>query len=336
MHTCLPLLRRLRLTRTWSVILVTLVAPAGIDAQDVNVRHSVAYIEARLRAPSLDVLNMVQARPLIEGDRSARVILGGPENETPIVVKWKPVHAPGDGFNNEPRYELAAYRFQKLFLDESEYVVPPTVLRAMPIEEYEGLRSASRPTIRGTSSVLFLLSYWVQDVTNRDPLDDARFERDTLYARHWGNLNILTHLIDHKDANIGNILISVDTANPRAFAVDNDVAFRSSVSDQGADWRRLHIDRLPHATIERLRRVTRQQLDVTLGVVAEFEILDGYLHPTDPGENLDAGRGVRKTDDRVQLGLTAREIEDIERRIERLLERVDQGDLETFGAIYVG
>lgn len=330
-----PLRRRLQSIGVRSMLLLALAVPAGAVAQDINVMHSVAYIEQRLRDPTLDVLNMVQARPLIEGDRSARVFLGGPEDETPIMAKWKPVHAPGDGFNNEPRYELAAYRFQELFLDESEYVVPATVLRAMAIEEYEALRPASRPTIRGTSSVLFLLSYWVQSVTNRDPFDEARFERDSLYARHWGNVNVFTHLIDHKDANLGNLLVSVEATNPRVFAVDNDVAFRSRESDRGTDWRRLHVDRLPHATVERLRGVTRQDLDAALGVVAEFEIRDGYLHPAEPGENLDPDRGLRKTDDRVQFGLTAREIQDIERRIERLLERVDEGSIETFGGLVV-
>lgn len=31
------------------------------------------------------------------------------------------------------------------------------------------------PTLRNTSSVLFLLSYWLADVTKRDPWDPARF-----------------------------------------------------------------------------------------------------------------------------------------------------------------
>lgn len=324
-----PISRGARALNVGWAVLLALAAPVGVGAQDLNVQHSIAFIEARLDGP-LDVLNMTQARPLIPGDRSARVILAGAEGEAPIMAKWKPVHPPGDGFNNEPRYELAAYRLQQLFLAESEYVVPPTVLRAEPLDEYQGLRSESSPTIRGTSSVLFLLSYWVQSVTNRDPFDDERFEQDTVYARHWGNLNILTHLIDHKDANIGNILVSIDSANPRVFAVDNDVAFRSRVSDQGADWRRLHVDRLPHATIERLRALSRAQLDRALGVVAEFEIRDGQLHPVALGENLRPDRGLRRTETRVQFGLTTREIQAVERRIERLLEQVDRGSIETF------
>jgi hypothetical protein len=302
--------------------------PLSVEG-DPNFVYRVADIERLLVQEPLRVLDMAQARPLIDGDRSAQVLIEG-EDGMVMAVKWKPVAPPGDGFNNEPRYELAAYQFQKLFLDEPEYVVPPTVLRAVPLEGYEGLRAADRPTIRGTGSRLFLLSHWLQEVTNLDPFDETRFEWDPVYARHWGNVNILTHLINHRDANVGNLLISTDPENPRVFAVDNDVAFRSRASDLGDRWSRLLVDRLPRHTVQRLRTLTREDLDAQLGVVAEFEIVDGYLYPVDPGENLDPGRGVRVTDDRVQFGLTSRDIQDVWNRLERLLSDVDRGRLTTF------
>jgi hypothetical protein len=313
-------------------LLLGLLLPPGAlpAAQDVNVHLPIATIEALLRKDPLDVLDMQQARPQIEGDRSARVALEVGDGGDMLVAKWKPVGRGAIGFNNEPRYELAAYEFQKLFLTESEYVVPPTVLRSMPLEAYRELRAASQPTLPRTNSVLYLLSYWVQNVTNRDPFQADRFERDTVYARHWGNANLFTYLINHRDANLGNILVSIEDVNPRVFAVDNDVAFRSRVSDQGDTWRRLHVDRLPHATIERLRAVTRDALDRALGVVAEFAIVDGHLVPAEPGPNLDPARGLRTTAERVQFGLTSAEIGDIEGRIRRILEQVDRGRLRTF------
>lgn len=310
------------------LLTVALAAPAA--AQDTNVLHSIREIEARLMEEPLPVVDMAQARPQIAGDRSARVILAGPTGEAAIRAKWKPVARGGQGFNNEPRYELAAYRLQKLFLDEPEYVVPPVVLRSMPLEEYEELRPGARPTLRNTSSVLFLLSYWVENVTNLEPFQESLVQFDPVYARHWGNLNLLTYLIDHKDENVGNLLISLDGTNRRVFSVDNDVAFGSETSDRGDRWSRLHVDRVPAAAVERLRSLTREDLEAALGVVAEFQQVGDHLVPASPGPNLDPGRGVRVRDGRVQFGLTSREIRDVERRIERLLQDVDRGRLATF------
>jgi hypothetical protein len=308
----------------------TLAVPVSLAGQDSNILYPVDYIEERLLQP-LQVLDMERTRQL-EEDRSRRVVVEGSDGEPAMEVHWKPVGRGAQGFNNEPRYELAAYRFQKLFLDEPDYVVPPAVLRALPLEEYRSFRSASQPTIRGTSSVLFLLSYWIQNlaVDTVDPFDPTLFDLDETYAWHFANANILTHLIDHKDGNHGNVLVSMDHENRRVFAVDNDVAFSSRVSDQGDRWRHLQVERLPAATIDRLREVTREDLERKVAVVAEFEIVDGYLHPVEPGENLSPRRGVRVTADRVQFGLTPREIRDVERNIQRLLRDVDRGRIATF------
>jgi hypothetical protein len=304
---------------------------ASPAAAEGNFAYSVAYIEARLHAP-VAVHGAEQARPEIAGDRSARVTLAGEDGESGMDVHWKPVAPPGRGFNNEPRYELAAYRLQTLFLDECEYVVPPVVLRSLAVEEYHKLRGYALPaTIRGTNSVLFMLTYWLQNVTNRDPWDPARFAADPRYARHWGNLNILTHLIDHKDANIGNLLISRHADDPRVFAVDNDVAFGSEVSDLGDTWRRLQVDRLPKHTLERLREISRQDLDRELGVVAEFEVVDGLLIPVEPGANLSPRNAVRRAGNRVQFGLTSAEIGGVMRRIDRLLLQADRGRIQAVG-----
>lgn len=304
-------------------------SPAG--AQDTNILYPVEYIEERLRTPELTILAIDRSRPL-EEDRSRRVVLGGRDGEPEMEAHWKPVAAPGEGFNNEPRYELAAYRLQAMFLDEENYVVPPQVLRSMPVEAYREYAPARTPTLRGTRSVLFLLSYWIQDlaVDTVDPFDEVTFEYDDTFARHFANTNVLTHIIDHKDGNHGNVLVSMNSMNRRVFAVDNDVAFRSQVSDRGDRWRQLHVDRLPARTVERLREISLADLERELGVVAEFRIVDDHLVPTGLGPNLGANRGVRIEDDRVQFGLTAREIRDVASNIERLLRDVDRGRLQTF------
>jgi hypothetical protein len=58
-------------------------------------------------------------------------------------------------------------------------------------------------------------------------------------------MNILSYLIEHKDSNVGNFLISKDATNPRVFAVDNSYAFGSPESDRGHDWRFIRVKRLP-------------------------------------------------------------------------------------------
>lgn len=300
---------------------LTLAPPAFAVAAADSIGFPVSYIESRLAGP-LVVLEAEQARPKIDGARSKRVVLAGPDGEPPMTAKWKPVGRKAEGFNNEPRYELASYALQKLFLDECEYVVPPVVLRALSLDEYRRVRADGEATLRGTSSVLFLLSYWLDDVTNAGAWDAERFVSDPRYARHWGNLNVLTHLIEHKDANVGNLLISRHPEDPRVFAVDNDVAFGSDSSDRGDQWKNIQVDRLPAATIERLEAITRADLDRALGVLAEFRIEDGLLVPVAPGENMNHRRGVRTTDDRVQFGLTSAEINNVMRRLERLLLQV--------------
>jgi hypothetical protein len=307
------------------------VAGQADPATDTNVLFPIEYIEQRLQAPELDIVELDRSRPL-EADRARRVVLAGRDGESPMQVHWKPVAPPGYGFNNEPRYELAAYRFQKMFLAEEEYVVPPTALRAMPIDEYQDVQAFRHPTIRGTRSVLFLLSYWIQNlsVDTVDPYRPEMFELNRSYHRHFANANLLTHLIDHKDGNHGNLLVSRDGLNMRVFAVDNDVAFRSDVSDRGDRWRRLLVDELPAATVERLRGITREQLDAELGVLAEFQIVDEQLVPVEPGPNASPRRGVRTGDDRVQFGLTQGEINDLERRIRNVLRDVDRGRIRVF------
>jgi hypothetical protein len=306
-------------------------AAQSAPAVDTNVLFPVDYIEARLLAPELRLVGVDHARP-IEEDRSRRVTLAGPDGEPDLDAHWKPVAAPAQGFNNEPRYELAAYRFQRMFLDEPAYVVPPVVLRAMGIDEYRRIQSIQFPTIRGTESVLFLLSYWLQNLApdHVDPFDEGLFELDETYARHFANANVLTHLIDHKDSNQGNVLVSRDHENRRVFSVDNDVAFRSPISDRGTRWRRLLVDRIPAETVERLRRITEDQLEAELGVVAEFRIVDGLLEPAEPGPNLATRSGVRVRDGRVQFGLTRGEISGLHGRIQRLIRDVDSGRIATF------
>ncbi len=309
------------------VLGLLLLRPA-VRAQGGNFLHPIPEIERRLKYEPLEIFRMRGSR--WEDDWTKRAILKWPDGVY-MQVKWRRAPSGGWDENNEPRYEVAAYRLQTLFLEPAAYVVPPTVTRAWPVGRYRReVEKGVKPTFKNTQSVLFLLQYWLEQVGMENVFDKKRFDRDSTYAYHFANMNLLTHLIDHKDANIGNVLISTEPNNPRVFAVDNSMAFRSPESDRGTEWRRLKVNRLPAPTIERLRQLRKTDLEEALGVVEQYEIRDGQLVPVPPTQNLARDKGVRRQGNVIQLGLTQAEINDVYDRLQRLLKRVDQGRIKTF------
>lgn len=316
---------------TAAVALLVLLAP-GVGAQDSNVLLPVDSLEHLLAIESFEVVDRRASRGL-EGERTSRAALAYGDGGM-LLAKWGRAPRGGEAFNNSPRFERGAYELQKLFLDPSDYVVPPTVTRAIPLSRYQELHPEEKdlsPTFRGTRSILVVLQYWLFNVTPSDFWDADRFGADTLYARHFGDFNILTHLVHHSDQNEGNFLISSAPDNPRVFSVDNGVSFSSKASDRGYRWRRLRVDRLPAGTVARLRSLTPEDLVRQLEVLDEFLIRpDGTLERTEPTSNLDPGLGLRQSTDRIQLGLTSREIGEVWGRISRLLRDVDRGRIELF------
>jgi hypothetical protein len=304
-------------------------APAPATAQQYyNILHPADEIEQRLERRPFTVVDWRGSRA--EGDRTQRVLVSF-EDSVIMLVKWAIAPRNGEAFNNEPRYEAAAYEIQKLFLDEPEYVVPPTVLRALPIAFVHEQITSARPTFsEAPGSVVVALQYWLMGVTPQNVWDARRANTDDLYARHIGNFNILTYLIRHSDSNIGNFLISDAENNPRVFSVDNGVSFRSQESNRGTTWRDLQVRRLPRHTVDRLRQITREELERTLAVLAEYEIHDGQLVAVERGPNPAPARGVRRSRERIQFGLTAREIREVESRLRHLVRQVDAGRIALF------
>ena len=318
----------MRKVRAAQVLVLALMLSAPLHAQDSNILFPVAQIEMRLRSQPFTIFDMRGSR--FEEDRTQRVAMTFPDSQA-LLVKW--AKAPSRGrltFNNEPRYEVAAYEFQKLFLDEREYVVPPTVMRAVDLTYYKTLQPSVSSTFANTNSVVVVLQYWLSLVTNDDVHNPKRLETDSLYARHFANLNIFSYLVRHSDSNSGNVLISTDSTNPRVFAVDNGVAFGYQSSDRGTAWRELLVKRVPRNTVERLRKITLDDLRNTLGTVSQFEIRDSVLVAVPPSANIAPGNGVRNRDNVIQYGLTDREIQQMHQRIRNLIERVDNGKLQTF------
>jgi hypothetical protein len=302
-------------------------APQPVAAQDSNVLLPIDSIEYLLQDAPFEIMTMRGTR--FRDDRTQQVTLRFADSSL-IAAKWAKAPFRGEEFNNSPRYEVAAYDIQKLFLDPADYVVPPTVLRSFSLTWYKRLNPNASPTFSRTKSVLVVLQYWLFNVTSRGLWDSDRFDRDSVYARHFADMNILTYLIHHNDANQGNLLISRDSSNPRVFAVDNGLAFNSEPSDRGTEWRNLKVKRLPRAAVARLRAITQADLDRLLVLDQFRQQDDGTLVRVPATAPSNPNRGITHKDGVFQFGLTRGEIRGLQRRLQRLLEDVDAGKIEVF------
>lgn len=337
--------RQARMSRwvlpTMCMAATTLVIPPAALGQDSNIIAPITEVEDRFRSQSFEILNMPTSRGLPSERTFAPTVRF--EDGAMMQVKFAPAPPGGEVFNNRPQYEVAAYEIQKLFLDESEYVVPPTAARCLAFDFVEQAidkapnRSAiedPRPTFDEWRMSLVVLQYWLWniDIAERNDIRDRkRLEEDETFARHAGNFNLLTYLIGHNDSNVGNFLISTDPANPRVFSVDNGLAFSDEESDRGTYWRELQMERFPAKSIERLREVTLEDLHAALGVVAQFSLgPDGNFVQVEATENLAPNTGIRRTPTVLQLGLRASEIRNLHRRLGRLIRDIDNGKYEVF------
>jgi len=323
----------MRVIRLSVLMLATLIVAGPVLAQDSNITLPVAELERMLADDPLRIVSADKSRPKAPGDITSKadVSFGGRE---PFRVKLRRSEPGAEGFNNVPRYDLAAYAIQKLLMDPNEYVMPPTALRMIPVAEFKSFYhdpAAVKPTFKGADEVLCVVQYWLQNVTNPpDILDKNKFNSDPVYARHIGQLNVFTYLIEHRDSNQGNFLISKAEVGPRVFSIDHGVAFASLDSDRGTDWLELRVDRLPKDTIERVRALTKDELTAKLGVLGQWELRDGHYVPVPLTANLRPTRGVRIEGGVAQMGLTREEISAVGRQARNLLNKVDHGKVQVY------
>jgi hypothetical protein len=320
---------------------VPLVSPPSRLCQDPSLEDDdfclpAERVEALMRSGRDRVVAVRVAESGFSRPRRLRVSVAGEENDEPLVfkLKWKPAPSGGAGFNNVPSREIAAYAAQRLFLDPDEYVVPPTIARCVEVEVHAQMIGREDATLEDTRCVFGLAAYWLENVTPEGTRDLERFETDPAYRRALAQLNMLTYLIDQRDSRAANFLVSTDPDRPRVFAIDNGLAFGGfknpfTYGPFMKDWGELQVSRLPNASVDRLRKVTRAELDSLL-VVAQFENRDGLLIEVPPGEPLDEEREFRVQGGVVQLGLNREQIDAIEERVRKLLELVDAGEMAVF------
>lgn len=285
-------------------------------------------LEADLAGNRIEILARHRAPGGLSG--ASRLTMRLLDRDLEVSAKWKRIPRHIDGLLGSPRKEIAAYEVQKLVLDPEDYVVPTVVLRRIPDDALPPPRRAHRGVkVRNERFRLGVLSIWLENVTVPEVLfDRERFEREPLYARHLANFNLVTYLINHDDARTGNFLVSRDEADRRVFSIDNGVAFGGIWYNWFVrNWNHIRVPALPCEGIERLRRVRSHQLRRFAKLVELHRCEDGHLVPNDEGRVELSDPSVKGPGEKLAIGLTHKEIEDLERRIESLLERVDRGEI---------
>ena len=287
--------------------------------------------DAMLRTGKFEIL---QVRKPSSGLGGARIFfLGYPDDHLVIKAKWKTSPKGGHGFNNEPRKELAVGKMQSLFLEPEEFVVPPTVGRCIATATIHEKVPDAAETFVGVPCVFGVLAYWLTNVSPEGVFDVARFNSDPAYRQSVANMNLLTYLIDHRDTRPSNFLISKDKAHPRTFAVDNGLAFSGYrnpiVMFTKTNWAHIIVPELPRKQLERLRKLTRHDLD-TLLTVAQYSVTPRGLKEMSPTGASSESIGVRREGDVIQFGLTRREVDGVAKRLKALLEKVDRGKIKVF------
>ena len=250
-------------------------------------------------------------------------------------IKWKfKKNVPGwvDSFNTSPRKELAAYEVQKFFLDPEDYVVPTALPICIPRDKYMKRAGYAAATLEGTNCILGLASIWMENVTIPDTLyDESRFLEDPAYAYFMSNFNLLTYLIQHRDGRVGQFLVAKDDKRRQVFSIDNGISFGFwPYNFFIRQWEKIHVPALRQDSIDRLRKIQRQDLDF-LAVIAQFQLNENLvLRPVPAGENLDPKTGAKYIDGTLQFGLTTSEIDDLWERIQSLIAEVDSGKIQVF------
>ena len=302
-------------------------------------------IEARLLKELVDEdFEVVSDKPTLQGTTGARSIElkfpDAPGERKTVRFKWKEMpraktldSKPLDAHNDSPRRQIAAYQIQKLFLDPEDFVVPTSVAYCVPLAQHrKGGSGRSEPTLPGSNCVLGLIQVWLLDVGPDENLyEEARFVSDPTYAYYVADFNLFTYLIDFADPTASNFLVSKDPNRRQIFAFDNDISFEEFYRLPFiARWNVIFVSALRRDSIERLRKVRREDLD-RFGVVAQLQMSEyGDYNPVPPGENLSPNQGVRISGDTIQLGLTRSEIDAVWKRIQTLLARVDSGEIPLF------
>ena len=134
----------------------------------------VERLEAWLKAPQLTITRSALSATGVTAPRKIRIETA---EGLSFNAKFKPVPDDLDAFNNSPRRELAAYRVQHHFLEPDEFVVPPTMLRCLPIADHQNVIEDLEPFGDGDCA-LGIVAFWVEDISGEGVIDRTDWVTD--------------------------------------------------------------------------------------------------------------------------------------------------------------
>lgn len=292
---------------------------------------------------------IVSAEPVSAGAQGAIALALESSDGTRLRVKWRTQVSAE--LTNEPIGELAAHRLQALFLDEPDYVVPPAVAHCFALQPYRAAIDPDAEPLEEDGCVLGYLSYWLVGSTSlgegreagifptppggpaawdTNLFDAERFERDPAYRRAFALANLVLFLTANGDAHAGQLMFYEQPLH--LFVVDSSMAFRVPANprmglreeDLGAD---LLAPAIPARVAERIRGLTPADVQRLL-VLDELTLPSGAR--VEPSEAFETDQHVRRSGDRLQVGLTSSEIGLLWNRVTELQRRLEDGDLGTF------
>jgi hypothetical protein len=294
--------------------------------------RSATTIEQVLRG-ELELLGMSDTPSGAQGAKLLTV--RGESDRGPIVLraKWR-AQSSGD-LLNEPRKELAAYAVQKMFLEPSELVAPPTAAQCIPLEDYRKFDPSAEATFPGTECVFGYISYWLESVQSVNQArkaglfgpgsgiwDANLFARDETYKESVARCNLLTYVINHGDAHDEQFLLEPTKHGLRAYVVDNSIAFRSIKNPMlllRQDWSNIQVPWLPPRAVEKLRGLIHEDFS-RLSTIAVLERDDGELRNVALAREQESdGTSLQWRGELLRIGLTRGEIELVETRVHTLL-----------------
>ena len=314
--------------------------------EDTHHCRDAVEVEAILKAPILTI----QEAEATSGGMQGAISLAVENGEgTRLRTKWRSQQSAS--IVNEPTKELAAYRLQMLFLDPEDYVIPPVVSACFEVEHYRAEVDPEAEGLESTGCVFGFLAYWLVGAESiydareqgllpmpedaRDPqlYEARRFEEAGAGPRrNLALLNLVTHLVNNGDAHAGQFVLYTEPLH--FFAIDNSIAFQSianPVMGQIQDLSELMVPALPADVAERIRGLRRADLDALarLEELARFTPGGPFEH-VEPGALFDRRSRVRVDDGRIQVGLTADDLDDLWDRVEGVQRRLASGSLTTF------
>jgi hypothetical protein len=143
-------------------------------------------------------------------------------------------------------------------------------------------------------------------------------------------MNLLGYLIDHRDGRLSNFLVPAED-DGRIYMIDNGISFGPWIWNYfRPNWNVIRVPALVRDAVDRLRRVTEADVSALL-VLAQLQADErGVLEPVRAEPPWDASQGARLRSGGVQVGLRADETAGLAERIQRLLARIDSGEIALF------